>query len=147
MVAGLQLPVYRGHFVNGPEPTPESRRPDPLRMLSGYLAAAKIMTALGWRSSGAPPTPRAMEPRVWTSHEALLLDYEEPMLREHADGRLWLSSTHWPWIGERTRQPDGPHVALLAQAFLPWEQAREALTGATRRSRGLRADAGVRRSQ
>jgi 3-deoxy-7-phosphoheptulonate synthase len=30
-----------------------------------------------------------------------------------------LGSTHWPWIGERTRQVDGPHVALLAEVVNP----------------------------
>ncbi|KOG90782.1 phospho-2-dehydro-3-deoxyheptonate aldolase, partial [Streptomyces varsoviensis] len=56
---------------------------------------------------------------MWTSHEALLLDYELPMVRRSASGRAWLSSTHWPWIGERTRQADGAHVALLAQVVNP----------------------------
>ena len=32
---------------------------------------------------------------------------------------MLLGSTHWPWIGERTRQLDGPHVALLAQVANP----------------------------
>jgi 3-deoxy-7-phosphoheptulonate synthase len=56
---------------------------------------------------------------VWTSHEALLLDYEIPMLRRDEEGRLALASTHWPWIGERTRQIDGAHVALLADVVNP----------------------------
>ncbi len=30
-----------------------------------------------------------------------------------------LGSTHWPWIGERTRQVDGAHVALLAEVLNP----------------------------
>ena len=119
LVGGLELPVYRGHLVNSPDPDPESRQPDPRRLLTGYMAASEIMMRLGWRVPGAAPAQRATGPTVWTSHEALLLDYEQPMIREHADGRRWLSSTHWPWIGERTRQPDGPHVALLAQVVNP----------------------------
>lgn len=114
-IDGTELPVYRGHLVNGPEPDPESRRPDPVRMLIGFLAAGEIISRLGWR-------PRAAEsgiPAVWTSHEALLLDYEQPLVREHSDGRFWLSSTHWPWVGERTRQLYGPHLALLAQVANP----------------------------
>jgi 3-deoxy-7-phosphoheptulonate synthase len=119
LVGGLELPVYRGHLVNGPGPTPESRRPDPRRLLIGYMAASEIMMRLGWRVPGVAPAQRATGPTVWTSHEALLLDYEQPLVREHPDGRRWLSSTHWPWIGERTRQLDGPHVALLAQVVNP----------------------------
>lgn len=56
---------------------------------------------------------------VWTSHEALLLDYEIPMLRTDENGRLFLGSTHWPWIGDRTRQLDGAHVSLLAEVSNP----------------------------
>ncbi|MFC8508802.1 3-deoxy-7-phosphoheptulonate synthase [Streptomyces sp. NPDC057411] len=115
-VGDLELPVYRGHMVNSPEPDPESRRPDPLRLLSGYEAARSVMAHLGWHDS--PGRPRIGAP-IWTSHEALLLDYEVPMLRRQADGRLLLTSTHWPWIGDRTRQLDGAHVALLADVVNP----------------------------
>jgi 3-deoxy-7-phosphoheptulonate synthase len=114
-VAGLELPVYRGHMVNDPDPTPDGRRPDPLRLLTGYMAADEIMRHLGWRR---PSGPDRIDPAMWTSHEALLLDYEVPQLRNEDDGML-LSSTHWPWIGERTRQPEGAHVALLAGVTNP----------------------------
>jgi 3-deoxy-7-phosphoheptulonate synthase len=115
-VGDRELPVYRGHMVNSPEPDPELRRPDPRRLLSGYEAARDVMEYLGWL--GAPAAARIGAP-VWTSHEALLLDYEVPMLRRQADGRLLLTSTHWPWIGERTRQLDGAHVALLSEVVNP----------------------------
>ncbi|WP_406864111.1 3-deoxy-7-phosphoheptulonate synthase [Streptomyces sp. HUAS MG47] len=116
-VNGVEIPVYRGHMVNGLEPDPEARRPDPLRILTGYMAAADIVEHLGWRHR--PAGRHALEPPVWTSHEALLLAYEIPMLRTDERGKLFLGSTHWPWIGERTRQLDGAHVALLAQVDNP----------------------------
>jgi 3-deoxy-7-phosphoheptulonate synthase len=115
-VAGCELPVYRGHMVNGPEAAPYSRRHDPLRLLTGYMAAADIMGHLGWST---PRRTTAAEPVVWTSHEALLLDYELPMLRRTEDGGLLLASTHFPWIGERTRGLDGAHVALLSAVVNP----------------------------
>ncbi|HXS64029.1 MAG TPA: 3-deoxy-7-phosphoheptulonate synthase [Streptosporangiaceae bacterium] len=118
-IGGVDLPVYRGHMVNGPEPDAESRRPDPLRILTGYLAAREVMTQLGWCGDTAGWATTYLESPVWTSHEALLLDYELPMVRTLADGLRWLASTHWPWIGERTRQVDGPHVALLAEVANP----------------------------
>jgi len=118
-IGGVDLPVYRGHMVNGPEPDAESRRPDPLRILTGYLAAREIMTQLGWCGDTAGRATTYLESPVWTSHEALLLDYELPMVRTLSDGLRWLASTHWPWIGERTRQIDGPHVALLAEVANP----------------------------
>ncbi|MDX3549607.1 3-deoxy-7-phosphoheptulonate synthase [Streptomyces europaeiscabiei] len=115
LIGGVELPVYRGHMVNNPEPTPEGRRPDPLRLLTGYMAADEIMHHLNWhRARGTD----LIDPAVWTSHEALLLDYEVPLLRHESDG-LVLSSTHWPWIGERTRRPEGAHVALLTGVVNP----------------------------
>jgi 3-deoxy-7-phosphoheptulonate synthase len=116
-VAGTELPSFRGHMVNSPEPDPESRRADPLRILTGYMAASDVIDHLGWRERSAGR--EVVTAPVWTSHEALLLDYEVPMLRTDDQGRLFLGSTHWPWIGERTRQIDGAHVAMLAQVVNP----------------------------
>jgi 3-deoxy-7-phosphoheptulonate synthase len=114
-VGDVELPVYRGHMVNTPEPDPEGRNPDPQRLLSGYRAASEVMDHLGWGDGRARP---AIDVPIWTSHEALLLDYEVPMLRRDG-GELLLASTHWPWIGERTRQADGDHVAVLAEVVNP----------------------------
>jgi 3-deoxy-7-phosphoheptulonate synthase len=111
-VGGRELPVFRGHMINDPQPEFEARIPDPLRILSCYMAAREIFEQLGWHGPEYGPRP-GTEPLVWTSHEALLLDYELPMMREHG-GQRWLGSTHWPWIGERTRQVDGAHVTMLA---------------------------------
>jgi 3-deoxy-7-phosphoheptulonate synthase len=52
---------------------------------------------------------------VWTSHEALLLDYEEPLVRRDSTTGDWYAcSAHFLWVGERTRQVDGAHVEFLA---------------------------------
>ena len=112
----VELPTYRGHMVNAPEPDPAGRRPDPRRLLAGYRAASDVVRHLGW---GGHAAGAGIDVPIWTSHEALLLDYEIPMLRRVGDGRLLLGSTHWPWIGERTRQTHGAHVALLAEIANP----------------------------
>ena len=47
----------------------------------------------------------------YTSHEALLLEYEEAMCRKDSTTGLPVAgSGHMIWIGDRTRQPDGAHV-------------------------------------
>ncbi len=51
----------------------------------------------------------------YASHEALLIDYERAMLRmdrTRPEPRLYDLSAHFLWIGERTRQLDGAHIAL-----------------------------------
>jgi 3-deoxy-7-phosphoheptulonate synthase len=115
LVGGLSLPPYRGHMVNLPEPTEERRRAEPERILDCYAAADLIVNRLGWWGPREP----MLDAAVWTSHEALLLDYEFPMLRQTSAGGLLLTSTHWPWIGERTRQPEGAHVAMLSRVVNP----------------------------
>ncbi len=50
----------------------------------------------------------------YTSHEALLLGYEEALTRQDSlTGRWYDCSAHMLWIGERTRQLDGAHVEFL----------------------------------
>lgn len=47
----------------------------------------------------------------YTSHEALLLGYEQAMTRvDSTSGKWYDTSAHMVWIGDRTRQPDGAHV-------------------------------------
>lgn len=116
-VGGRELPVFRGHLINAPEADVQARRANPARLLTGYEAAADVMTHLGWR--GTADDTQLIDPPVWTSHEALVLDYELPQLRTEDTGRLVLTSTHWPWIGDRTRQVDGAHVALLSRIANP----------------------------
>ncbi|MFJ1759501.1 3-deoxy-7-phosphoheptulonate synthase [Amycolatopsis sp. NPDC088138] len=115
-VDGHELPVYRGPIVNSPEPTAEARRPDPGRILDAHEAALGVRASIGrlGRGTGADPAGR-----IWTSHEALLLDYEVPLVRRMPGGRSYLASTHWPWIGERTRRSDGAHVHLLSTVVNP----------------------------
>jgi 3-deoxy-7-phosphoheptulonate synthase len=51
----------------------------------------------------------------WTSHEALILGYEEAMTRRDSlTGDWYDTSAHLVWIGERTRQPSGAHVEYCA---------------------------------
>jgi len=51
----------------------------------------------------------------YTSHEALLLEYEEALCRiDSTSGKPVAGSGHLIWIGDRTRQPDGAHVEFCA---------------------------------
>lgn len=116
-VDGLTLPSFRGHIVNRPEPAPEARRPDPTGLLRCHESALSIARHLGW---GSDTVERIDGPApVWTSHEALLLDYALGLLRTAASGGAYLGSTHWPWIGERTRALYSAHVALLGSVINP----------------------------
>jgi 3-deoxy-7-phosphoheptulonate synthase len=57
---------------------------------------------------------------VFTSHEGLLLDYEEALTRRDSLTGDWYGcSAHLLWIGERTRQPDGAHVEFFSGVHNP----------------------------
>ncbi len=56
----------------------------------------------------------------YTSHEALLLEYEEALTRVDSTSGQWVAgSGHMLWIGDRTRQPDGAHVAFCRGVLNP----------------------------
>ncbi len=56
----------------------------------------------------------------YTSHEALLLEYEEALTRLDSTSGKWLAgSGHLIWIGDRTRQPDGAHVEFCRGVLNP----------------------------
>jgi 3-deoxy-7-phosphoheptulonate synthase len=102
---GRSLPVYRGDAVNDREPTVPARTADPDRMLVAYDKSAEVLGHL----RGGP---------IYTSHEALLCEYEEPLIRLH-DAVRYGSSGHLLWVGDRSRHPDGPHLDLLARVANP----------------------------
>jgi 3-deoxy-7-phosphoheptulonate synthase len=88
--------VWRGEIVNARD----ALEPDPERMRQAYEHAAA--------------TARRLPAGLYASHEALLLPYEQALVRRAPDGRWWSGSGHLLWIGDRTRQLDGAHVAFAA---------------------------------
>jgi 3-deoxy-7-phosphoheptulonate synthase len=56
-------------------------------------------------------TPEIKRTTLYTSHEALLLGFEQAMTRVDSTSGMWYdTSAHLLWVGERTRQPDSAHV-------------------------------------
>ncbi len=81
------------------------------RLASEIERALKFMRAAG---IDLESTSKLHEVDVYTSHEALLLGYEEALTRQDSLTGDWYDcSAHMLWIGERTRQLDGAHVEFL----------------------------------
>jgi 3-deoxy-7-phosphoheptulonate synthase len=82
------------------------------------VIAAETSRALRFmRACGIDPDSEASNRQVdyWTSHEALLLPYEEALTRTDAVTGEWYDcSGHMLWVGDRTRQIDGAHVEFLS---------------------------------
>ncbi len=67
-----------------------------------------FMDALGINSSN---TPQLRQVHYYTSHEALLLPYEEAMTRiDSTSGDIYNTSAHFVWIGDRTRFEESAHI-------------------------------------
>ena len=103
---GIALPAYRGDIVNQIGFDAAGRRPDPERMFRAYAQAAATLShieALARRGSA-----------FHTSHEALLLPFEQALVRRDPDGgRFYASSAHFLWIGQRTFFPGSAHVEFV----------------------------------
>lgn len=79
--------------------------------------ASRIDQALAFMEAAGITSENTSQIRTvdfYTSHEALLLPYEEAMTRmDSTTGEPYDVSAHFLWIGDRTRQPDGAHVEFL----------------------------------
>ncbi|WP_193336456.1 class II 3-deoxy-7-phosphoheptulonate synthase [Devosia beringensis] len=74
--------------------------------------AITFMGALGLTPEN---TPALKQTSFYTSHEALLLGYEQALTRRDSISNDWYATSgHMLWIGDRTRQPDAAHVEYFA---------------------------------
>ena len=79
--------------------------------------ADRLTEALGFMKAiglDAEHHPELRQTEFYTSHEALLLGYEQAMARvDSTSGDHYATSGHMIWVGDRTRQPDGAHVEFF----------------------------------
>lgn len=87
---------YFGDMVN--QSHKKHRTPDPWRMLLSYNCSASIYREMSrWNRRIAP------QQKIYTSHEAFLLYYEQALTRlDDRTGLYYNLSTHFPWLGKRT---------------------------------------------
>lgn len=97
------LPAYRGDAINRSAFDPAAREPDPRLMLAVHHQSVETAAML-----------RRMVPPLFASHEALLLPYEQALVRVDEGGHWWSTSGHMLWVGDRSRQLDGAHVHFLS---------------------------------
>ncbi len=79
--------------------------------------ADRITEALNFMAAcgvSALTTPALASTKLYTSHEALLLGFEEALTRtDSITGGTYNTAVHMPWIGDRTRRLDGAHVEYM----------------------------------
>ncbi len=87
------------------------------------VLAGEIERALGFMAAcgiDLAATPQLHQVDVWTSHEGILLDYEEGLTRRDSITGDWYDcSAHILWIGERTRALDGAHIEFFSGVHNP----------------------------
>ena len=108
------------HQVNGWNMSFAESNPNKLRYLKmseRIEDALSFMEVLGINSQTAPSI---RETQLFTSHEALLLNYEEALSRTDSfTGNRYNCGAHFVWIGERTRQLDHAHIEFFKQIDNP----------------------------
>ncbi|WP_083653058.1 MULTISPECIES: class II 3-deoxy-7-phosphoheptulonate synthase [unclassified Serinicoccus] len=71
-------------------------------------------------ASGVADAEEMRRVEFYSAHEALVLDYERPMVRrDHRTGLLYDTSSHLVWVGERTRDLDGAHIDFVSRIQNP----------------------------
>ena len=127
-----QVHAWNQDFVAS---SPQGRRYEALA--SEIERALAFMAACGIDLAA---TPQLHQVDVWTSHEGLLLDYEEGLTRRDSFTGDWYDcSAHMLWIGERTRAPDGAHVEFFSGVHNPLGLQARPGRDARRGRRALRA--------
>jgi 3-deoxy-7-phosphoheptulonate synthase len=107
-----QVHAWNQEFVAS---SPQGRRYEALA--SEIERALRFMAACGIDLARANALHQV---DVWTSHEGLVLDYEEGLTRRDSLTGDWYDcAAHLLWIGERTRQPDGAHAEFFAGVHNP----------------------------
>ena len=82
--------------------------------------AREIDRAIDFMSACGADFEQLRTTEFYTSHEGLLFDYERPMTRiDSRTGTPYLTSGHFIWVGERTRQMDHAHVDFLSRIRNP----------------------------
>lgn len=106
-----QVHVWNQEFVAS---SPAGKKYE--RVAQGIESALAFMASCGLDVDA--PAMRQVD--LYTSHEALLLGYEEALTRQDSlTGDWFCCSAHMLWIGERTRQLDGAHVEFLSGVHNP----------------------------
>ncbi|MBO9579737.1 MAG: 3-deoxy-7-phosphoheptulonate synthase class II [Sphingobium sp.] len=159
VIKDVELPSYRGDIINDIDFSPDSRIPDPQRMVRAYNQSAATLNLLRAFSAGgyanlhqvhawtldfmgrspwarkfsemadrigealdfmkacgidADTVPQLQATAFYTSHEALLLPYEQALTRRDSlTGDWYDTSAHMLWIGDRTRFAGSAHVEYM----------------------------------
>ena len=90
----------------------ESKQGEQYEQVANRISEAlDFMDAVGINSN---TTPELRSVDFYTSHESLLLGYEECLTRVDSTSGDWYdTSAHMLWIGDRTSQPDGAHIEFV----------------------------------
>lgn len=96
----------------------DNEKADKYREIANRISDTLDFMAAAGVTSDTAHTLQSVE--FYTSHESLLLEYEEALCRQDSLSQQWLAgSGHMIWIGDRTRQPDGAHVEFARGVMNP----------------------------
>ncbi len=96
----------------------DNEKADKYRDIANRISDTLDFMAAAGVTSDTAHTLQSVE--FYTSHESLLLEYEEALCRQDSLSQQWIAgSGHMIWIGDRTRQPEGAHVEFARGVMNP----------------------------
>lgn len=96
----------------------DNEKADKYREIANRISDTLDFMAAAGVTSDTAHTLQSVE--FYTSHESLLLEYEEALCRQDSLSQQWIAgSGHMIWIGDRTRQPEGAHVEFARGVMNP----------------------------
>ncbi len=111
VIHGQTISSFLGDIINGQ--AIDQRTPDPFRMLKGYEHSQKVLKEIPFYLKELN-----LGEAFFTGHEAYLLPFEQAMTRQE-HGEMFATSSHFLWVGERTRQPHLGHIKFAASIDNP----------------------------
>ena len=111
-INGFHLPCFRGDIINGIQFDPTIRKPDPQRLQTAFINSKLTMEWI--REYLNKSNISFQNSNFFSSHEALLLNYESSLTHKSSNSSQWFNfGAHYLWLGERTRDINSAHIEYL----------------------------------
>lgn len=111
-INNIMIPTYKGDMINSINQDILSRTPNPKRILEAYYNSQKTIKFIQefnitnhyW---------------IFTSHEALVTEYENALKRASHNNEVFITSAHFLWVGTRTTKMVSPQIQTLQHTINP----------------------------
>ena len=106
------IPTYKGDMINSINPDLLSRTPNPRRILEAYYNSQNTIQFI-------KEFNKTNHYCIFTSHEALVTEYENALKRTSHNNDVFITSAHFLWVGTRSTKINSPQIQILQHITNP----------------------------